>query len=159
MIIALTGTPGTGKTTVSSRLKNQYKVLDINRLIEDGMNIGTDPDRGSLIADVDALREYVHDFDKTNDTDVALAVGHVSHLLDPDVVIVLKADPGVLRERLQERRFNPAKVEENMEAEIMDIILVEAVEHCEKVFVVDTSNRRAEDIVKEIEDIVETCRK
>ena len=44
MQIALTGTPGTGKTTVAGLLP--YKVIDINALVRGGMNLGTDPERG-----------------------------------------------------------------------------------------------------------------
>ena len=34
MIIALTGTPGTGKTSISKILeKNSYKVVDLNKLV------------------------------------------------------------------------------------------------------------------------------
>ena len=53
MRIALTGTPGTGKTTVAGLLP--YRVIDINALVKGGMNLGIDPDRGCLEADMDAL--------------------------------------------------------------------------------------------------------
>ena len=49
----LTGTPGTGKTTVARLLP--YPVLDINFLVKGGMNLGVDPVRGCLDADMDAL--------------------------------------------------------------------------------------------------------
>ena len=44
MQIALTGTPGTGKTTIAGLLP--YKVIDINALVKAGMNFGKDPERG-----------------------------------------------------------------------------------------------------------------
>ena len=44
MQIALTGTPGTGKTTVAHLLP--YRVIDINALVREGLNFGTDPKRG-----------------------------------------------------------------------------------------------------------------
>ena len=53
MRIALTGTPGTGKTTVAALLP--YRVIDLNALVKGGLNLGTDPERGCLEADMDGL--------------------------------------------------------------------------------------------------------
>ncbi len=57
MQIALTGTPGTGKTTIAALLP--YKVIDINALVKGGMNFGKDPERGCLEADMDALAKHL----------------------------------------------------------------------------------------------------
>ncbi|MDD5768796.1 MAG: AAA family ATPase, partial [Methanothrix sp.] len=60
MRIALTGTPGTGKTTAAKLLP--FRVIDLNALIRDeGLSLGTDPERGCLIADVDLLAKRVEE--------------------------------------------------------------------------------------------------
>jgi adenylate kinase len=60
MIIALTGTPGTGKTTISHILGKKYRIIDINRMItEEGFHTGKDELRGSLVADMEALQVHL----------------------------------------------------------------------------------------------------
>jgi adenylate kinase len=66
--------------------------------------------------------------------------GHTSHLLPVDIIIVLRASPSALRERLRSRRWSDAKIKENIEAEALDIILVEAIETNNKVYEIDTTN-------------------
>ena len=54
----MTGTPGTGKTTAVGRVEADLEVVDLNDLVrEAGLHSGTDEDRESLLADLDALRE------------------------------------------------------------------------------------------------------
>jgi adenylate kinase len=123
MKIALTGTPGTGKSTVAPLVDEGFRVLDLNALIKDRYNQGSDPERKSLIADLDRLDEYVESLEGDY-----IIEGHISHLLPVDRIVVLRTAPGVLRERLAKRGWSKAKIEENLEAEALDVILVEALE-------------------------------
>ena len=60
MKIALTGTPGTGKTSVSKVLeKRKLKVIDLNKLaIEKDFIIGYDKKRDSKIIDINRLNNF-----------------------------------------------------------------------------------------------------
>ena len=55
MIIAITGTPGTGKTSISKILvKNDFEVIDLNRIaLENKFLISKDEERDSWIVDTD----------------------------------------------------------------------------------------------------------
>jgi adenylate kinase len=149
MQIALTGTPGTGKTTVAALLP--YPVLDINSLVKGGMNLGLDPERGCLEADMDALAGHLACLDGD---DTQILEGHFSHHF-ADWSIVLRLSPSALRPRLEARGYSEAKIRENLEAEALDVITVEAVEMCRRVDEIDTTGRSAEDVARMIRDIIE----
>ena len=149
MIIGITGTPGTGKTSVCQSV--QVPCLDLNSVIEtEGLYTGVDPDRGSLIADLDRLGDYVRRMEATAGGRVLVIEGHLAHLLRPEVAIVLRAQPSVLAARLKLKGFSAPKIQENLEAEVLDLILAEAVELCETVYEVDTSGKS----VKEAASVV-----
>jgi len=138
MKIALTGTPGTGKTTISYVLKDDFglKVVDLNEVIRTSQYyIGWDNNRNCGVVDLEALR--AHPF-----ADGLVLEGHISHHLAVDRVIVLRTNPTVLRGRLQKKGFSENKIRENVEAEILDVILVEALGlHGNSVYEVDSTGR------------------
>ncbi len=53
---------------------------------------------------------------------------HLSHQCDCSRIIVLRCHPDVLAERLRARGYSEAKVRENVQAEILDVILCEATD-------------------------------
>jgi adenylate kinase len=148
MIVALTGTPGTGKSTVARLVDAGFTVIDLNALIKERYHSGSDPERGSLIADLDGLTEYVEKLDGNY-----LIEGHISHFLPSDIVIVLRAAPRVLRERLAGRGWSKAKIAENVEAEALDVVLVEALELNDRVSEIDGTEMTPEQIAAAIREI------
>jgi adenylate kinase len=110
--------------------------------VRDGASLGYDDERGVPVADVDALRETVPD-------DVVLD-GHISHLLEPDAVVVLRCAPDVLRSRLEERGWSDEKIRENVESETLDIVLAEAVEVNAPVSEFDTTEATPEETAKRV---------
>jgi adenylate kinase len=66
----------------------------------------------------------------------------------------LRAAPSELRARLPARGYSFAKVEENVEAECIDVILVEAVDMCSQVFEVGTIGRNASDVAGDVHEII-----
>jgi len=146
MRAALTGTPGTGKTTVAKLLP--YRVIDLNALVRDeGLSLGTDPERGCLIADVNALAERVEELAPEGDDEIVILEGHFSHQLASEA-IVLRTKPSVLRERLARRGYPEKKVRENLEAEALDVILVEAAEWCDRVSEIDATGRSPQEVAE-----------
>lgn len=148
MRIALTGTPGTGKTTIARLLP--YRIIDINMLVKDGLNFGVDQDRGCLEADMDGLEKRLHEIDSD---EICILEGHFSHHF-ADRAIVLRLAPSALRPRLEARGYLPQKVQENLEAEALDVILVEAVELCPRVDEIDTTGRTAEEVAAQVCKII-----
>jgi adenylate kinase len=149
MRIALTGTPGTGKTTVAALLP--YPVIDINELVRSGLSLGRDESRDCLEADMNGLERRLRELDSDQ---VAVLEGHFSHHF-AERAIVLRLSPEQLRLRLEARGYRPEKVRENLEAEALDVILVEAVEHCRRVDEIDTTGKTASEVAEAIVWIIE----
>jgi adenylate kinase len=155
--VAVTGTPGTGKTTAVERVETDLPVVHLNDLIrEEGLHEGPDPDRGSLYADLEALAERVPAH--------ALVESHLAHRLDPDSgadadthrVIVFRCHPEELARRLRERGEPESTVEENTESEALDVLLSEAVERHgpERICEVETTDRTPEEAARAVEAIL-----
>jgi len=54
--------------------------------------------------------------------------GHLSYYFEEaDLVIVLRAHPTILRKRLQDKGFNDAKIQENIEAEALDVCALKLI--------------------------------
>jgi adenylate kinase len=155
MIIAFTGTPGTGKSSICSYLKKKYRIIDLNWLIKnEGLNTGRDKQRGSLIADMDALQKRVDEL-ISHETTTVIIEGHLSHhLKGPDAVIVLRTRPSVLTRRLWHRGYLPEKITENIEAEALDVILIESMEQHHTVYEVETTTSTPEDTSLTIRSLI-----
>jgi adenylate kinase len=158
MIVALTGTPGTGKTSVSKFLSDTYFVIDLNKLAtEKNFIIGIDNDRDSKIIDIERLDDYINMSYKNNS--IFIVDGHLSHLLKSvDKVIILRCDPNILIKRLSKKGWNKDKIKENIEAEILDIILCETVDiHSDKnIFEIDTTKKSIHDVAYLIKEIIKS---
>ncbi|MBN1455143.1 MAG: adenylate kinase family protein [Methanomicrobia archaeon] len=153
MIIGITGTPGTGKTSVCR--SGAVACLDLTSVVETkGFYTGVDPDRGSLIADLERLGDYVRRKEAAANGSVLVIEGHLAHLLKPAVAIVLRTHPHALVARLTRKGFSTRKIQENLEAEVLDLILAEAVELCETVYEVDTSGRSVAEVASVVRTII-----
>lgn len=152
MRVALTGTPGTGKTTVAALLP--YRVIDLNALVKGGLNFGIDPERGCLEADMDGLDKRLDELDDANADTITIIEGHFSHYF-ANFAIVLRLDPQELKKRLEARGYYDKKVRENLEAEALDVILVEAVESCNRVDEIDTTGRSTAEVAELVVKIIQ----
>jgi len=163
MIVAITGTPGTGKTSVCKSKALELEFMDLNTVIaEKSFYTGVDNKRGCFIADLAKLKEYVRIVyeekmrAKGERQKILLLIeSHLAHFLSPDVAIVLRANPSLLAGRLKQRGFSTQKINENVEAEVLDVILVEAVELCEIVYEVDTSAKSIEEVASTVREIID----
>lgn len=167
MIIALTGTPGTGKTTVCeiirehSQYSKQFCIIDLNRLVlDEKLYSGKDDARDTYEVDIDRLEERVKkEIEKILPEKHVIMEGHLSHFLSADAIVVLRTHPVAVRKRLGKRKkYSIQKVRENANAEALDVILTESVERNRKVFEIDTTNMNPLAIVKSIISIIENLR-
>lgn len=150
MRVAITGTPGTGKTSVSAILRQRgHDVLDMTQYIKDnGLREEYDAERDTYDVDVERLNDCLADYDNV------IFEGHLAHFMDVDSVIVLRCHPDVMKGRLEARGYSEEKVRENIQAEVLDVILFEAVESGIPTFSVDTSHGIVERTADEIEDVM-----
>jgi adenylate kinase len=108
------------------------------------------------VVDVSRAREYlVENIDLTDmviDSHLALSVIPCD---DVDICFVLRCDPYLLYDRLSRKGFSEDKVLENVQAEILDIVLGEAVSLCgsEKVVQIDVSMGVGEKVDEVVEMI------
>ena len=108
MRVAVTGTPGTGKTTATDLLETDLDVIHLNEVItSEEFSTDIDEERGSLVADMDALAEWL---DGREDV---IVESHLAHNFGADRVVVLRAHPDTVVSRLRERGNSDSKAREN----------------------------------------------
>lgn len=149
MIVAITGTPGTGKTSISNILvKNDFDVIDLNKIaLENKFFISKDKKRDSWIVDIEKISDFINY--KYSKNQMVIIEGHLSHLLhNIDIVIILRCHPEKLRKNLLKKNWKEEKINENVEAEILDIILCESIDlHSkDKIMEIDITNKTIEDV-------------
>jgi len=157
--IFITGTPCTGKTTVSEILSNKLNcnLIKINDLaIDNDFVLGIDDEKGYKVIDIDALDEKVSEI-IDNSEELLIFEGHLAHLCSgADKVIVLRVRPEILRSRLEARDYSESKIQENLEAEAMGVCTAEAYEiYGEDISEIDVSDKSVLEIVDLISDIIE----
>jgi adenylate kinase len=144
---ALTGTPGTGKTSLKKHLNK--KIISLSEYYEQASEGKTD--NGEWIVDIEKLDNILED------SDCNVFEGNFSHKLDKiDKVIVLRCDPQILEKRLESRNYSKNKVRENLEAEAIGLIYSEAIEIRDRanVFQVDNSTRKPQETANIIEKYI-----
>ncbi len=153
-LYALTGTPGTGKSSVSEELRSRgYHVVDGKRFIIDHDLMGElDEARDTHEVDLDALNVALESFRESDD--IVILDSHLSHFMDSHGIVVLRCDPDVLSRRLEARGYGPEKVRENVQAELLDVILCESTESDIPVWEVDCSSCSVSDSADAVEKIL-----
>lgn len=150
--VALTGTPGTGKSAVARRLSSTYRTVEVGDL---ALELGAGRSiRGGVAVDVVGLERRMKATSAGRRYD--LVVGHLAHLLPIRDAIVLRCHPRELLRRLgRARRGSTAERRENLVAETTDVILSEALERRRRVWEVDTTGRSVASVAREVARTVE----
>jgi adenylate kinase len=159
----VTGTPGTGKTTISKKLsKNKnWRHIELSKFAKE-MNciIEYDGQRKTEIVNMESLKKILLNELINIETSVIID-SHYSHELFNDnevsIVIVLRKAPWKLRKVLEMRGYSQEKIWENIEAEIMGVILHEVKGKFihEKIFEIDISQKSSNETILEIQGIIE----
>ncbi|WP_224336842.1 adenylate kinase family protein [Haloprofundus halobius] len=164
MRVVVTGTPGTGKTSATALLEDEFSVAHLNDEVRDReFWTERDEERDSLVVDVERLETWVdEEYGAAGDSedgtdDVTIVESHLAHLLPADRVVVLRCRPDVLESRLLDRGENDEKASENRESEALDVILAEAVEEhgVEAVYEVETTEQSPEAVADAVRAVVE----
>ena len=157
MIIAVTGTPGCGKTTLSKLLTKElrYEYLDVNTLIKDKNLENYDDQDQTNDVDIDILNTELTAIIKSSKN--LIIDSHLSHHLPKHVVdiciVMICSDKKELERRLKERDYPPHKVADNIEAENFETCLIEAQETGHEVLIVDSAKEiNTKEIIKQIQN-------
>lgn len=148
MKILISGTPGTGKTKVAELLAKKlgYALIKVNDFaVENKLIVGEDKQRKTLIMDEKALRKKVERL-KGN----FVIEGHEAHFCNGDKTIILRTEPKELIKRLKAKKWPARKIQENIDAERMEVILEEARSLHNNIIVLDTTNKKAGQVVNQI---------
>ncbi len=130
--VALTGTPGTGKSTAAKWLAQLPdwgrvggEVIEVSDL---ALRFGCGdplPDQPAVTeVDMECMAGRLR---SENPTHPMVIVGHLAHLLPVDRILLLRCDPPRLERRLRERGDSPKAIQQNVESELTDLILMEAL--------------------------------
>lgn len=140
-MIGITGTPGTGKSTIAGVLRERGNTVVSASSTTTPFITSYDRDRDTRVIDLDNWAASIEVFD-------GFIEGHLVHFLPCDKVVVLRCNPENLCGRLRKRGYEEKKVLENAEAEAIDVILIEAIEECGegRVLEIDTTDRSPEEV-------------
>jgi len=151
MIISISGTPKTGKTSVAKALAKKlgWRLVSLNGLAkEKKLYAGYDRSRKSRIVDIKKLRSEVAKISRRERN--LILESHYSHDMPCDVAVILRTSPGELMERMKRAGWNRRKIEENVEAEIMEVVKGEALESAKRVLEIDTTGKKPEWVAGQI---------
>ncbi|MDP7180733.1 MAG: adenylate kinase family protein [Candidatus Woesearchaeota archaeon] len=149
-VIAISGTPGTGKTTLAKKLskKLSYPILDVKKFIKSKkLSESYDKKRKTNIIDTSKLnKELIKEINKVKKEHNPKGIiidSHLSHYLPKKQVtlcIITKCNLKTLNTRLKKRRYSKLKIRENLDAEIFDTCHIEAKEKQHNTIVITTTN-------------------
>lgn len=130
------------------------KVMNINEIAkEKDAYAGYDEERKSHIVDDDKLMDAIEeDLEKGG----WIIDWHVCDIFPErliDLVVVLRTDNTVLYDRLKKRDYAENKIEENIDAEIMQVILDEAREAYDSEIVIELFSNDVDEMESNVERI------
>jgi adenylate kinase len=161
-VILIGGTPGTGKTKVAKALgaRLSVDVIALGDLADsEGCISAEDKARDTGIINEDCLVEAILDVVEEEKGKRLLIEGHYIDLVPNgtvQLVFLLRTHPEKLKARLQERKYSEAKVNENVEAEVLGVCQLDALDAFgeKKVFEIDTTDLNSAETASLIEALL-----
>lgn len=138
MKIVISGTPGTGKTTVAKILskKTNLQHIDVNKVVSEHGLVKED------IVNIEKLEEVLKEME-------GIIEGHLTcEMRLNDKIFVLRCKPDILKQRLLPRNYSKKKLKNNIESEALDYCTIVAEKNYKKVYEIDTSDRTPEEVAE-----------
>jgi adenylate kinase len=168
-VILITGTPCVGKTTIAKALAAKLSAEYINLTDFAKTNdliLEEDSERDTLLIDEEKMQKKLDEAIDASENVNIIVDGHYASAVTPTkhvaLVFVLRRNPKELKAFMEKRGYSGTKIWENLQAEIIDVCLGEAVEvHAGRVCELDVTGKTTEEVVGDITDILEkrkTCR-
>ncbi len=151
-IIIITGTPGTGKTTIAEKLcrkLNNSELLRSNSLIKEFGLYKYRTKDGELVADMERLRNELERKARKSAADTVIIEGHL--LCDIRIkgatAIVIREHLRKLQKRMIARHYKESKINNNIVAEAVDYCGINAEKNYEKVYEIIGGDNAVENII------------
>ncbi|CDJ47794.1 UPF0101 protein CGI-137, putative [Eimeria brunetti] len=122
--ILVTGVPGVGKSTFAQQLAEELELehIQVGRLVQlECLYSSWDPALQCSIFDEDKVRERLEEITSPGGKVIDFHSCFFMKTLQLDLIFVLRAETHVLFDRLEERKYSPEKIQENIQAEIFQI--------------------------------------
>ncbi|KAG6842541.1 hypothetical protein C0991_000067 [Blastosporella zonata] len=158
-VIVITGTPGTGKSAHAERLVIQspipLKHINVGEWVKErGLYENFDTEWQSYVVDEDRLLDELEPIVSEGGVILDWHTCEVFPERWVDLVVVLRCDHTKLWERLEKRQYPLKKIQENNEAEIMQVVLDAARESYPAEIVVELSSQEEKDLDANVADLV-----
>lgn len=161
MIIAISGSVGVGKTTITIELSKKlgYEVIHLNEwakefMIEDVKELQT------FDFNIDTLMHKVNRYISDNLNKNIIFEGHFAHFINPELVdflFVITRDLEELNVEYKKRKYNEQKIKDNLEVESFNLCFYEGIEEGyeeeKQIFVIENS-KSLEKVLVEIEYLI-----
>lgn len=144
LLVGITGTPASGKSTFASSLSKAtgMRKIEINAVLGGSSSLYRRSKAGERVAKLKPLERRLRSL--TAGTD-AILVGHLAQELDLpyDCMIVVRAGIRTLADRMRARGYNLPKTRENLACEALDCCAPAGARRCGDVFEVETDREKA----------------
>lgn len=158
--VLVTGVPCSGKTSTCEQVAENCGARHVNvgALVKDfSLHDGRDDRFDAFILDEDKLLDHMEEFMGSMDGG-NLVDFHSADLFPErwfDYVVVLRVDNGVLYARLEGRGYDTVKIQENIEAEIMQVVVDEVRDAYREEIILELNSDSIEDMDDNVAKISE----
>lgn len=158
--VGISGTPGTGKTSIARTLSQVLNIpyLDLSSyVVNNKLYTYYDEERNSYVIDEDKVRASV--INMYREKGPMIISSHYIEIIPRDIfeiVFILRRNPLELIDVLTSRGWPPHKIAENVEAELLSICTLNVIDEFgdDIVVEIDVSSKSLDDVVQEIVDIL-----
>lgn len=162
-VILITGTPCTGKTTTAKALAVKLNAAYVNLTDyakTNNLTMGVDKKRNTIIIDEEKMPQKLAETISTSEKADIIIDGHYAAAVTPtelvSKVFVLRRNPKELKVFMERCGYVDSKLWENLQAEIVDVCLVEAIQTQEgKVCELDVTGTTVDEVIGWILDVLE----
>jgi len=120
----LSGTPGTGKTTVAKKLEDlNFNIISLGEfVIQNNLFDEEDKKRNTKIIDEEKINSFFSKYMIDNKFSTPIIIeSHYADIisLPCEIAVILRCHPQILEKRLQSRNYSSDKIRENIQAELL----------------------------------------
>ena len=167
MIIAISGSVGTGKTTIAKQLAKKLSNYEVVHLNDWAIEFRTNEvlELQTFDFNLDGLINKVNQYISNNLNKNIIFEGHFAHYINPELVdflFIISRDLDKLKHEYKIRGYNKAKIDDNLEVESFNLCFYEGLEERyieeKQIFCID-NNSNIEASVLEILGLIDTVSK